>query len=224
MKIISFLLIPFLSFSQVATIKLSDGTYIVNAPSGRDWNEEPKGFSVYDEGDTMIYPAYATEHYTTYGNWANPKKDEGCECIYSQNKDDSLVFKFTNAERFEFWGELMSHHGKADIYFNGVKDIELDSYGADNETPTLNYYKANLDKSKIHTFKMVIKGERNQSSTGNYVVLQHFKLIKSVDPPVEPPPVDPPVVEPCDTVIIRDTVYLRPYIYIKADEIEYRIE
>jgi hypothetical protein len=230
------ILIPFLSFGQVATIKLDDGTFIVNAPSGRDWtNLKVKGVEVYDNEITRISNS-EIDKITYNGSWSiwDGTPGGGCECSFSKIAGNSLIVKFTNAESFAWYGEKMTHHGKADILLDGVQQATVDTYGPNNETNTLNWSIDGLDRNKVYTFQLVIKGERNPASTGDWVVIKYFELNTSTEP-IEPPP----VIEPCepdtviirdtvylkpDTIIIKDTIYLRPYIYIKADSIAYEIE
>lgn len=128
-----------------------------------------------------------------YGSWA-VKDDTRCACSFSKIQNDSLTYYFTDADRIEFWGELMHHHGKADVYFDGKYEVTLDTYGPNDESPTLNWYKEGFDPDVTHSFKLVVKGERNPSATDSYVVLKYLKLFT--------PEVVPPPLPKCDPITV----------------------
>ena len=78
MKYLLFLL-SFQLYGQVelvATIKLSDGTFINNAPSGRSWFDYPvsvedvrNGFELQVEQDTLLIDDSEQNKITYYGDW-----------------------------------------------------------------------------------------------------------------------------------------------------------
>jgi hypothetical protein len=203
------LLFPLLSFGQVATINI-DGKYINNAPSGRDWANigVPTGFSVYEEQDTFLIDD-SDQNKINYYNGANSTgwristeskfgpDESSCNCSWSGGAWDSLTVIFTNTKRFEWYGEKMSHHGIANVYFGEYgkpKELQssVDTYSPDNLSLTLNWFVDDLDTSKIYKFFLIPTGSKNEASTGTSIVIHGFKLIKettSTEPPIEPPPI-----------------------------------
>ncbi|KKM85613.1 hypothetical protein LCGC14_1287210, partial [marine sediment metagenome] len=55
-----------------------------------------------------------------------------CHCSWSQSPNDSLVFKFTNTRQFEWYGELMEHHGIVDLYWEDQYVTTIDTYDPAN--------------------------------------------------------------------------------------------
>jgi hypothetical protein len=162
-----------------------------------------------------------------------------CNCSWTQGPWSYAIVKFTNTRRFEWWGELMEHHGMVNIYFDesgweertGRRTLvadNLDTYSPDNLSPTLNWYADSLDVNKVYEFYMIPTGNKNPASTGTPVVIQGFKLINPPPEAVYPDTVyvtitdtvfidriDTVVVEKIDTVIIQeiDTLVLWDTLY-----------
>ena len=200
----TFLLPLFIEAQVVAIIRLDDGTFIVNAPSGRDWTEYDVisgAFNLFDNPREIIDDS-ETDKIKYFGNWHIsdtlfiPDKDDGgnCYCSWSQSANDSLVFRFTNSTWFGWYGELMKHQGIADVYWQNEYITTVDTYGPDDERLTLNWFKDDLDTGTVYTFKLIATGEKNALSTGTSVVNQYFKLVVPdvVEPPIEPPDTIPP--------------------------------
>jgi hypothetical protein len=212
-------------FGQVATIKLANNTFIVNAPSGRDWTDySVTGFEVYNEGDTMKIDNEEFDKISYTGNFAHSSDNNfgppqpgagGCSCSYSLTPGDSIVFMFTNANHFEWRGELARHHGIADVYWNDIYLGPIDTYNDQDLTFTRNFVKDNLDVNEVYKFKIVITGNKNPASTGAYVVNHGFIIWKDAI-------IDPPDPDPCtpDTIYIIDTVFLTPKYYFLPDTLE----
>lgn len=185
-----FLLITFYSNAQIkATVKLADGTTETTL-SGNDVRHDYthsafKGFKIefldFTFDERIIDDSDQSIEY--YGDWATGS----CNCTWSQSANDSMVFRFTDATRIEWHGELMSHHGIVDIYFDNEYDVTMDTYSPENVSPAMNWYRDDLDPEKIYTFKLVATGKKNISSSGDYIVNQFIKIIH--DPVVEPPPI-----------------------------------
>ena len=201
-----------------ATIALSNGQFINNAPSGRDWKSyKVSSLTTYEaQSDTSYFDNDQLANMTYYGKWNHAAS--GCFCSYSNAANDSLVFMFTDATYFEWRGELMSHHGIADVYFDDKYIGEVDTYDTRNLAQTRNWRAENLDPGKVYKFKLVVTGRKNAASAGAYIVNHGFRIIKQkVDPPV-PEPCDPKIVYVTDTVIvtntITDTVWIKPEIFI----------
>jgi len=234
MKTLLLLLIPLQIFGQPAAIlNLSDGTYILNAPDGRDWTSyKVTSVNIFDDPFTYVHNS-EVDKIKYFGNWrvadtiAIPEPTGNCYCSWSQSTDDSLVIRFTNTKKFEWIGETMSHHGIAAIYFNDVFIKEVDTYSPDNKRLTVNWSIDNLDLEKVHSFKLIATGRKNEASTGRSVVIQSFTFTNV--------PTVPPVIPPIDScltdtiyiekiIYINDTIYLQPKIFINADTIEYEIK
>ncbi len=200
MKTILLLLFGLSVNAQVATIKLNDGTSIINAPGGRDWKDyKVKGLQIFD--DEIIRIDGSDESKITHnGDWT---KSSTCNCSYSRIANDHVIVKFTNTNSFSWYGEKMTHHGIAEIFLDGVQRATIDTYGPDNETDVLNWRIDGLDKNKVYTFQLNVKGDKNAQSTNTYIVIKYFEL--GTDAPIPPPVV-------ADTVYIRDTIriYYRP--------------
>ena len=229
----------FLSFQVsaqvVATIKLSDGTFINNAPSGRSWVEYktvPGGIIPYPEMDTLIIDDSDIGKITYYGNWRISTEqifmpnESGCNCSWSQSPDDSLVFKFTNARRFEWYGEKMLHQGIVDLYWENQYVTTIDTYSPNDISMYRHWYIDDLDTAKVYKFKLIATGNKNAASSGHYVVNHGFFLINTEKIPIPPDiPVQVDTVFIHDTVYVikKDTIYMQPKIFIKADEIIYEL-
>jgi hypothetical protein len=223
----------------VANIKLSDGTSILNAQSGKDWtNYSVKGVHVYDYSDTLIIDDSDTSKifYSAKDNYkphkwtiSNTNKweadEESCNCSFSAGPWDYMIIKFTNTKRVEWWGEKMPHHGLVNIYFdeagweqvNNIRTLEVlnyDTYSADPDPMVLHWAKDSLDRDKVYELYIIPTGNKNDQSTGTYVVNRGFKLIN-------PPPhvVVPDTVYIIDTLYIIDTVFLTPNYYFLPDSI-----
>lgn len=229
------LLIPFQLFGQYATIKLVDGTFINNIPSDKDslWYEK-YDLSAMKIAEIDIYHTPITviddsdQNKITYYDGANSsgwkistngiigKTESNCNCSWSSGPWDSLVFKFTNGTRFEWWGESMSHHGKANVYFNVLGEERIfqgtiDTYSPFNLSPTLNWSIDNLDTLKVYKFFLIPTSGKNVASSGTAVVVQYLKLIKENGLPVEPP-ITPPIELP---IVLPDTIYIKEYYLIQ---------
>jgi hypothetical protein len=192
--------------AQKATISLSNGQFINNAPSGRDWYDyKVSGITTYEGGDTLVLSNLTDQNRVSYyGKWARGKAGVGCECSFSNTANDSLVIWFTDAKSFIWYGELMLHHGIVNVYLNNNLLGEIDTYDSRNLAKTRNWERHDLDPLKVYKFKLVVTGRKNPLSTGAYIVTHGFKMWK--DKPVVEPPivVDPPV--QIDTVYVRDTI------------------
>jgi hypothetical protein len=195
-----------------ASIGLTDGTYINNAPTGRSWVDwpvesvkNPDGtyspvLLVYDYEDwidakEIVIDDSDTRRISYYGSWrisdttAIPEQTGNCYCSWSTRANDSLVFRFTKATKFEWAGERMSHHGIAEVFFNGTSQGLIDTYQANNERLTINWSIGSLDTAEVYTFKLVATGTKNPASTGTAIVNQYLRITNDdfVIPP-EPPP------------------------------------
>jgi|GEM_PF-2992635 len=66
-----------------------------------------------------------------------------------------------------WFGVAGSDHGKADVYINNVLDSTANLYSATRTTSQV-YSKSGLS-SGSHTLRIVVRSDRNASSTNNYV-------------------------------------------------------
>ena len=191
-----FLLLPLLALGQIRST-LYDSTGNVLRVSTEDHvvhtHEAVRGFKLefLDFSMSQWTVDNTSDKINYYGDWTIGDDSEGsCGCSFSKIQGDSLTYYFTGVDRIEFWGEQATHHGIAEIYIDNVLDTMLDTYSPNDLSPALNWFKSGLDPDLTHSFKMVITGTRNPSSTGAYVVLQHLKLFAPVVE-VPPPAVDP---------------------------------
>lgn len=227
MKILILILLPILTQVK-ATLSLTNGQFINNAPSGRDWTAyKVNEVTTYEvNSDTSYFDDSQTDKMTYSGKWVNAPT--GCQCSYSNTLNDSLVFIFTDATYFEWRGELMSHHGIADIYFDGKYIGPVDTYDARNISITRNWKAEKLDTAKVYKFKLVVTGKKNTLSAGAYIVNHGFRIIN--EPAIIPPVVIPPIVtEPTNNEfqIIRNgrfQVYLDGVLQGEHNEYEKAIE
>lgn len=67
-----------------------------------------------------------------------------------------------------WYGPKGSDHGKADVYIDGVFQQTVDLYSASRQDVADIYSKTGLSDAS-HTLKVVVRSDRNVSSTGNYV-------------------------------------------------------
>lgn len=173
-----------------AIIQLSNGQFINNAPSGRDWTTwDVKGVTTYDGTDTLRVDNGDLTRIAYYGKWSHA--EAGCFCSYSNTATDSIVFLFTDANYFQWRGELMAHHGIADIYWDNKYVGQVDTYDTRNLSNTRNFQAENLETSKVYKFKLVVTGKKNTLSTGTYIVNHGFMIYKNAVAP-EPPPTPTP--------------------------------
>jgi len=108
-----------------------------------------------------------------------------CYCSWYQNANDSLVLRFTNATEFHWIGEMMTHHGIAEVFLNDVYQGEKDTYSAANEILTTNWSFTDLDPEKVYKFKLVGTGRKNPASTWYGTVIHGFKLMNKSEPPID---------------------------------------
>ena len=207
---------------SVATIKLADGTFINNASSGKSWvayNTIPGSIVPYLQKDTLIIDDSDIDKITYYGNWKISTggifipSSSSCHCSWSQSPNDSLVVKFTNTRRFEWYGELMKHHGIVDLYWEDQYVITIDTYSPNNISLYRHWFIDGLDTAKVYKFKLVATGNKNVASSGLYVVNHGFMLI-NVD--------QEPDIIPIDTVTFYDTVHVEKINWI--DSIRWNIK
>jgi hypothetical protein len=149
---------------------------------------------IIDDTDQGAYMKY-------YGNWKHstntgvvgPAEGGGdCNCSYSQSINDSLVYRFTDATRFEWWGERMPQHGPVDIYLDNKFMLTIDTYSAAPVTPALNWFIDDLDPDKEYRFVLVAR--ENTSVVNQF--FQVYNIPKTI--PVDCP--DCPII-PADTII-----------------------
>ncbi len=236
--ILFFLLFPCVCMSQVATIKLLNGTYINNAPSGESWVDyQVTGFSLQEASDTLIIDDSNQDKISYYGNWRLSSDRVfvpelgNCHCSWSQSPSDSLVFKFTNTRRFEWYGEIMEHHGIVDLYWQDQFIMTIDTYSPANISLYRHWFIDDLDTDKVYKFKLVATGNKNIESRGYNIVNHGFMLINVEQAQDTIPPDVPIPVEVVDTIFIhdtvyvikKDTIYLQPKIFIKADSLIFEL-
>lgn len=180
MKTLLFILIPFLTFGQEikATLQLSNGQFINNAPDGRDWyGWDVASVHFYDSySDTIFVEGNDLTRITYYGHWKHD--DTGCYCSFSNQANDSIVFIFTDAAKFQWRGALMDHHGIAAIHFDNKYLGEVDTYNSRNLSHSRNWKAEGLDPKKIYKFKLVVTGRKNKASLGTKIVNHGFRIIK----------------------------------------------
>lgn len=199
-KLFLLILISFNCLGQVASIRLSNGTTINNAPSGRSWTGyKATGITLQDAYDTLIIDDSETDKITYYGNWT---MSNSCLCSYAGTPNDSMVFKFTNSTWFGWYGEQMSHQGNVEVYWNNQYIETIDTYSSNNKQLTLNWFIDNLDTMQVYSFKLIPTGTKNPSSSGTYIVNHYIKLIKSIEAEPDPGPGPDPDI-PCDCTEIN---------------------
>lgn len=190
-------------------------TYLNTVLSGKNWSEDQLAMNYGIGGFTAytVYTDYLVIHNSEqdkinyYGAWrvsdsiAIPDGTGDCYCAWATQSTDSLTVKFKNATSFQWVGERMAHHGKANVYFDGIFQETIDTYQATSERNVVNWSIDNLDTGKIHIFKIVVNGEKNPASTGTAVVATYFKL--------DLPPAPPPPVDPNNPVVVNDTITIR---------------
>ncbi len=185
MKVLLLILMPFLTIGQEikATLQLSNGQFINNAPDGRDWyGWEVIGVHFYDSySDTFYVDDSEFNRISYYGNWQHA--ETGCFCSSANQTNDSIVFLFTDATYFEWRGELTHRHGIAAVYFDNKYIGEVDTYDTRNLTHTRNWKAESLDPGKVYKFKIVVTGRKNPASSGAKIVNHGFRIKKqSIEP------------------------------------------
>ena len=234
----------------VADIQLADGTSILNAQSGKDWSGyNATGVYVYDYQDTVIIDDSDTSrifysakdgylpHKWTISNinkWKPDTVTGNCNCSFTRGPWDYMIIKFTNTKRVEWWGEKMPHHGMVNIYFDEsgweqVNDrrtlvaLNYDTYSPVPDPMVLHWAKDSLDRDKVYELYIIPTGNKNNKSTGTYVVNRGFKLINPSTEVIVPDTVyiiDTVYITKVDTLVLWDTVFLTPKYYILPDTME----
>jgi hypothetical protein len=185
MRVLLLILLANITYAQRVTLHLTNGQFINNAPTGRDWTAyKVSEVNLYDYKDTIAFDDSELNRMTYYGKWVNATS--GCFCSFSNTPNDSIVFQFTGAYGMTWIGELMRHHGIADIYLNDQYLGPIDTYSNLDLTKTRNWQRTDLDTAKVYKFKIVVTGKKNVLSTGAYIVNHGFRVINVTKPPVIP--------------------------------------
>lgn len=156
---------------------LSSGTHTFKIVVRSDRN--PSASNNYVEVDDLTYTPAITkvdDALATYtGSWSTSGFGSG----YYNNTDHYTTSMNSTAEytfsgtSVSWYGVKGSDHGKADVYIDGMLDSTIDTYSATRSVQAGLYTKTGLS-SGSHTIKIVVRSDRNASSSGNYVEVDYL--------------------------------------------------
>lgn len=136
-------------YINIDKIDIFNGTLIPN-----------DNINTYDEDNPLI---------KFNGNWLKDNISK-----YSDSKDDSIDFSFKGTG-FVWYGYANNSKGIADIYIDGLKVSELDTY-SDTQEYQRPFYKIDTLQNIEHTVKIVVSGEKNPNSYGYYINLDKIDI------------------------------------------------
>ena len=245
MKALVLLLLPLNLFAQVATILLSDGTLINNAPSGRDWsNYAVTGFSLgYTEYQVLIddnNPVTINGITILTSGYQNQPPDNVYPPI--QIFDDDLSTKWA-AKGFGQWVQFslpeIRKLQSIDVAFtvgdrNDVFDllISIDSINwtiiLDKQIGELGTNFDNYDFVDIEAKYIKFVAQGNVQNVSNWNSISEIRF-NYVDPIPNEDCIPDTVYLPSDPIIVHDTIYidtlyLQPRIFIKADSVYFELK
>lgn len=113
---------------------------------------------------------------TYLGTWSNTSNSSYFMSTgtYSTTAASYSQFTFTSTN-IKWYGVRGSDHGKADVYIDNVYDATVDCYGSGWTANYLLYTKTGLSPG-AHTIKVVVRSDKNPSSTYRYVEIDSFDI------------------------------------------------
>ena len=113
---------------------------------------------------------------TFEGEWnvSRDDKDDRGGCHVSSQKAASVSYSFTG-NQVRVVGAVNRKGGRADVFVDGIKQlVPVDCFSPLGLPKQILYYRNGLAEGQ-HTLKIVVRGERNPSSTGNEVFIDSLQ-------------------------------------------------
>lgn len=141
------------------------------------YNMEVNGTSWSSEGEASNTIANDTDSGIAYsGSWTYSAYAGYYNSDYrvSNTLNDYAQFTFTGTS-ISWIGPKGINEGKADVYMDGVLDASaIDLYASSEQLQQVLYSKTGLSPGS-HTIKLVVRSDKNPSSTGYYVLVDAFQ-------------------------------------------------
>ncbi|GGD72523.1 discoidin domain-containing protein [Paenibacillus nasutitermitis] len=141
------------------------------------YNMEVNGTSWSSEGEASNTIANDTDPGITYsGSWSSSAYDGYYNSDYhaSNTANDYAQYTFTGTS-ISWVGPRGINEGKADVYIDGVLDTSaIDLYASSGQLQQVLYTKTGLSPGS-HTIKVVVRSDKNPSSSGYYVLVDAFQ-------------------------------------------------
>ena len=102
-------------------------------------------------------------------SWTQENIGIGNTGMYSNTKGKDASFTFTGTKSWVI-GTFDPGHGIMEVWIDGIKVADVDTYRAKRSISQILYQTDDLDYGQ-HTVKIVIKGEKNTSSSGAFIGL-----------------------------------------------------
>jgi len=119
---------------------------------------------------------------TYTGSWTDDNVMSGAyndDTHYSNVKNNYAEFAFTGTE-VSWIGEKVWNRGMADVYIDNVLDTTIDCYHASIIRQQILYRNTKLINS-THKIKIVVKGQKNNASSENYIDIDAIRYLSGVD-------------------------------------------
>ena len=102
-------------------------------------------------------------------SWTQESIGIGSTGMYSSSRGTHASFTFTGTKAW-IVGTLDPNHGIMEVYIDGVKVADVDTYSSRRAISQVLYTTNDLPEGQ-HTVKIVVKGERNSAANGNAIGL-----------------------------------------------------
>ena len=154
--------------------------YQVSAVVGKEESEKTEKVSVRDLRNMagMIDNADSRIVYEGgWGNWTNPEGNynDTCQFINSPTGGETATLEFVGTG-IEVITVTNADRGLYEVWIDGKKDKDVDTYSAQTKRQVKVYEKTDLEYGK-HTIKLVVKNEKSEASRGTKVELDAFKVL-----------------------------------------------
>lgn len=154
--------------------------YQVTAVVGGEESEKTEKSALKDLRNMAGMVDNADSRITYEGNWGNWTQPEGnyndtCQFINAPTGGETATLDFVGTG-IEVITVTNKDRGLYEVWIDGKKDKEVDTYSAQTTRQVKIYEKTDLEYGK-HTIKLVVKNEKCEASSGTKVELDAFKVL-----------------------------------------------
>lgn len=154
--------------------------YQVSAVVGKEESEKTEKVSVRDLRNMAGMIDNADSRIVYEGGWGNWTQPEGnyndtCQFINSPTGGETATLEFVGTG-VEVITVTNADRGLYEVWIDGKKDKDVDTYSAQTKRQVKVYEKTDLEYGK-HTIKLVVKNEKSEASRGTKVELDAFKVL-----------------------------------------------
>ena len=112
-----------------------------------------------------------------WGNWTQPEGNynDTCQFINLPTGGETATLEFVGTG-VEVITVTNADRGLYEVWIDGKKDKDVDTYSAQTKRQVKVYEKTDLEYGK-HTIKLVVKNEKSEASRGTKVELDAFKVL-----------------------------------------------